>query len=69
MVGLGSVAVQILIPYAGHLAPAATRGRVVGNVTTGLMIGVLLARPASGFIAAASSWHAVYLVSAVDMAA
>ena len=57
LVGLGSVAVQILIPYAGHLAPAATRGRAVGNVTSGLMIGVLLARPASGFMAAASSWH------------
>jgi predicted MFS family arabinose efflux permease len=69
LVGLGSVAVQILIPYAGHLAPAATRGRVVGNVTSGLMIGVLLARPASGFIAAASSWHMVYFVSAVIMAA
>ncbi len=39
LVGLGSVAVQILIPYAGHLAPAAIRGRVVGNVTSGLMIG------------------------------
>ncbi len=69
LVGLGSVAVQILIPYAGHLAPAAIRGRVVGNVTSGLMIGVLLARPASGFIAAASSWHMVYFLSAVIMAA
>jgi len=67
-VGLGSVAVQILIPYAGHLAPAATRGRVVGNVTSGLMIGVMLARPAGSFIAAASSWHMVYVASAAIMA-
>jgi len=59
--------VQILIPYAAHLAPEAARGRVVGNVTTGLMIGVLLSRPASSFIAAASSWHAVYKVSACGM--
>jgi predicted MFS family arabinose efflux permease len=66
-IGLGSVAVQILIPYAGHLAPAATRGRAVGNVTTGLMIGVMLSRPAASFIAAASSWHMVYVVSAVAM--
>jgi predicted MFS family arabinose efflux permease len=66
-IGFGSVAVQILIPYAGHLAPAATRGRVVGNVTTGLMIGVMLSRPASSFIAAVSSWHAVYKVSAAGM--
>jgi predicted MFS family arabinose efflux permease len=63
-IGFGSVAVQILIPYAGHLAPAATRGRVVGNVTTGLMVGVMLSRPLSSFIAAASSWHMVYAASA-----
>jgi predicted MFS family arabinose efflux permease len=66
-VGLGSVAVQILIPYAGHLAPAAIRGRVVGNVTSGLMIGVMLARPAASFIAASSSWHMVYFISAAIM--
>jgi MFS family permease len=34
LIGLGSVAVQILIPYAAHLAPEAARGRVVGDVTT-----------------------------------
>jgi predicted MFS family arabinose efflux permease len=66
-VGLGSVAVQILIPYAGHLAPAAIRGRVVGNVTSGLMIGVMLARPAASFTVAASSWHMVYYLSAAAM--
>jgi predicted MFS family arabinose efflux permease len=41
-VGLGSVAVQIIIPYAAHLAPEASRGRVVGNVSTGLMLGIML---------------------------
>jgi len=63
LIGLGSVAVQILVPYAAHLAPEAARGRVVGNVTTGLMIGIMLARPASSFIASVSSWHVVYLFS------
>jgi predicted MFS family arabinose efflux permease len=67
LIGLGSVAVQILIPYAGHLAPEAIRGRVVGNVTTGLMIGVMLSRPLSSFIAAFSSWHVVYGASAAAM--
>ena len=68
LIGVGSVAVQILIPYAGHLAPEATRGRVVGNVTSGLMIGVLLSRPISSFVAAVSSWHVVYFASATVMA-
>ena len=63
-VGLGSVTVQILVPYAGHLAPAHIRGRVVGNVMTGLMLGIMLARPASSFVASVSSWHTVYALSA-----
>jgi predicted MFS family arabinose efflux permease len=53
-IGLGSVAVQILVPLAAHLAPDATRGRVVGAVSSGLMIGIMLARPISSFIAAQS---------------
>jgi predicted MFS family arabinose efflux permease len=67
LIGLGSVAVQILIPYATHLAPEAARGRVVGDVTTGLMIGIMLARPASSFIASISSWHVVYVFSGTVM--
>jgi predicted MFS family arabinose efflux permease len=69
VIGLGSVAVQILIPYAAHLAPEAARGRVVGDVTTGLMIGIMLARPASSFITSISSWHAVYIFSGTVMVA
>jgi predicted MFS family arabinose efflux permease len=68
-IGLGSVAVQILVPYAAHLAPEATRGRAVGNVTTGLMLGIMLARPVSGLITAHSSWHVVYLLSTAAMVA
>src|SRR5271170_6217177 len=60
VIGLGSVAVQILIPLAAHLAPDATRGRVVGMVSSGLMIGIMLARPVSSFIAAQSSWRVVF---------
>jgi predicted MFS family arabinose efflux permease len=67
LIGLGSVAVQILIPYAAHLAPEAARGRVVGDVTTGLMLGIMLARPASSFIASISSWHVVYIFSGTVM--
>jgi predicted MFS family arabinose efflux permease len=69
VVGLGSVAVQILIPLAAHLAPDATRGRVVGMVSSGLMIGIMLARPVSSFIAAQSSWRVVFGLSAMAMVA
>ena len=60
-IGLGSVAVQILVPLAAHLAPEATRGRVVGMVSSGLMLGIMLARPVSSFIAAQSSWRVVFV--------
>jgi predicted MFS family arabinose efflux permease len=63
-IGLGSVAVQVLVPYAAHLAPEATRGRVVGNVMSGLMLGIMLARPVSGIIAEFASWHVVFFLSA-----
>ncbi|NUU43724.1 MFS transporter [Tardiphaga robiniae] len=66
-IGLGSVAVQVLVPYAAHMAPEASRGRVVGNVMSGLMLGIMLARPVSSFIAELSSWHAVFFLSAGAM--
>jgi predicted MFS family arabinose efflux permease len=56
--------VQILIPLAAHLAPDATRGRVVGMVSSGLMIGIMLARPVSSVIAAQSSWRVVFGLAA-----
>lgn len=63
MVGVGSVAVQILVPYASHLAPEAVRGRVVGKVMGGLMVGIMLARPAASVVAGLFSWRAVFLIS------
>ena len=67
-IGIGSVAVQILVPYAAHLAPEAMRGRVVGRVMSGLMLGIMLARPVSSLITDLWSWHAVFLLSAGVMA-
>jgi predicted MFS family arabinose efflux permease len=67
LIGLGSVAVQILLPFAAHLAPEAKRGRVVGNVVSGVMLGIMLSRPIASFIAQASSWHAVFFAAAASM--
>jgi predicted MFS family arabinose efflux permease len=67
LIGLGSVAVQVLVPYAAHMAPEAIRGRVVGNVMSGLMLGIMLARPVSSFVAEFFSWRAIYWVSALAM--
>ena len=66
-VGLTSVVAQILVPFAATLAAEHERGRVVGTVMSGLLIGILLARTASGLVAAAVGWRSVYLIAAALM--
>ena len=56
-IGFTAVLAQTLVPFAASLATDAERGRVVGNVMSGLLIGILVARTAAGFIAEASSWR------------
>ena len=67
LIGVSSVAVQVLVPYAAHMAPEAHRGRVVGNVMAGLMLGIMLARPTGSFVAQLTSWPVVFKGSAVLM--
>jgi predicted MFS family arabinose efflux permease len=68
LIGLTTVAVQMLVPLAAHLAPEAVRGRVVGNVMSGLLLGILLARPVASLIADAAGWRAVFYACAAAMA-
>jgi predicted MFS family arabinose efflux permease len=68
-IGFTSVVAQILVPFAASLSPEAERGRVVGIVMSGLLLGILLARTASGLVAQVAGWRAVYGVAAVLMAA
>lgn len=68
LVGVTSVAVQMLVPLAANLAPGHLRGRIVGNVMSGLLVGILLARPVASLIAGSFGWRAVFWSSAVAMA-
>jgi predicted MFS family arabinose efflux permease len=63
-IGIGSVSVQILVPYAAHLAPEAVRGRVVGKTMSGLMLGIMLARPVASLITDMWSWQTVFYMAA-----
>jgi len=67
LIGIGSVSVQIIVPYSAHLVPEQSRGRMVGNVMGGLMFGIMAARPMASFVTAASSWHVIFFASAVVM--
>jgi predicted MFS family arabinose efflux permease len=67
LTGLTSVVVQILVPLAAHLAPADQRGRFVGQVMSGLLLGILLARTVSSLVSAVLGWQAIFAFSAVAM--
>ncbi len=69
LIGLTSVAAQIIVPFAAHLSTDATRGRVVGDAMSGLMVGIMLARPVSSFVTHWLGWRAVFVGSAGVMAA
>ncbi|MGH3411198.1 MAG: MFS transporter, partial [Streptosporangiaceae bacterium] len=68
-IGVTSVVVQILVPFAAHLAPPAQRGKYVGRVMSGLLLGILLARSVASVTAAAWGWRSIYIISAVAMLA
>jgi len=67
LTGLASVAAQVVVPYAATLAAPAERGRTVGTVMTGLLLGILLARTAAGLLAELGGWRTVYWVNAALM--
>jgi predicted MFS family arabinose efflux permease len=67
--GLGAVACvpQQLVPFAAVMSAPAERGRSVGTVVSGIMVGILLGRTVSGVVGAAYGWRAVYGVEAAFM--
>jgi predicted MFS family arabinose efflux permease len=67
LVGISSVIPQLLIPMAAHLAKPHERGKKIGVVMSGLLIGILLSRTISGFVAAHFGWQAIYFMAAGTM--
>ncbi|PZQ18998.1 MAG: MFS transporter [Ancylobacter novellus] len=64
LIGVASVAAQMLLPLVAGMEPEATRGRVVGTIMSGLLFGILLARPVAGLVADWLGWRAVFGLSA-----
>ncbi|WP_256757910.1 MFS transporter [Cohnella sp. WQ 127256] len=64
-IGIGSAVAQILVPYAAYLASEDQRGRVVGNVMSGLLLGIMFARPLASFITSLWGWRTVFIGSAI----
>ncbi|HJO68038.1 MAG TPA: MFS transporter [Sphingomonas sanguinis] len=60
LVGLSTSAIQMLVPVAAALSSEAQRGRTVGNVMSGLMLGILFSRPVASIVTEAMGWRALY---------
>lgn len=60
LTGLFSVVAQILVPLAATLAKPHQRGKAVGFIMSGLLLGILLARTLSGAMAMIGGWRAIY---------
>ncbi|ALG15356.1 transporter [Kibdelosporangium phytohabitans] len=63
-VGALAVVTQVLVAYSASLADPSERGRIVGIVTSGIIIGILLARTVSGTVADLTGWRSVYVLAA-----
>ncbi len=66
--GAACSAIQVLVPVAAAMAPPDRRGRAIGDVMSGLMVGILLSLPIASLIADQWGWRMFYVVSAAAMA-
>lgn len=66
--GASCASIQMMVPLVASQVAPARRGQAIGEVMSGLMIGILLSRPAASLIADAWSWRGYYFVSAALMA-
>lgn len=67
IIGISSVIPQLLIPMAAHLAKPSERGKKIGFIMSGLLIGILASRTLSGFIGQHFGWRAMFYIAAAMM--
>ncbi|GHA62131.1 major facilitator transporter [Pontibacter akesuensis] len=64
LIGATSVVPQLFVPMAAQLARPEARGKAIGTVMSGLLIGILCSRTLSGFVGAHLGWRAMFLIAA-----
>ena len=64
VIGITASLAQDAVPAAAALAPESRRGKIVGSVMTGLLLGILLSRVASGLVTELFGWRALFVIAA-----
>lgn len=64
LLGASCASIQMLVPLVASMAQPAERGRVIGEVMSGVMVGILLSRPLAGFVADIWNWRGFYIMTA-----
>lgn len=64
LLGMASSAAMVFIPYVASHSDIEVRGRRVGQVITGLLLGILLARTVSGVITDSLGWRWMFVLAA-----
>ncbi|SDE49198.1 Predicted arabinose efflux permease, MFS family [Pricia antarctica] len=66
-IGFSSAIPQLFVPMAAQLADEKNRGRAIGIVMSGLLIGILGSRVVSGLVGERFGWQMMYYVAAILM--
>ncbi len=64
LIGISSIVPQLILPLAASLSEPEQRGKVVGTIMSGLLVGILLSRTLSGFIGEVLGWRAMFWIAA-----
>lgn len=67
VIGMTATVAQDIVPTAATLAPEAQRGKIVGTVMTGLLVGILLSRVVSGAVGEYFGWRSMYFLAAATV--
>lgn len=64
LIGVTSIVPQLILPLGATLSAPEKRGKVIGTIMSGLLIGILLSRTLSGFVGELWGWRSMFWIAA-----